>query len=143
MFSRLIEPFCSGVYAGDPTKLSMKAAFGKVYDLELKGGSIIGGVLKLMQDKKANPPPPRDARLPPKPPGQTVGSFRAGLQTLPEAIAAGMPGAIRCNWSLCEITKAADGTFRCGGGREGQGGGHGCQAGGVAARPGAPAPGGL
>ena len=101
VFERLIEPFCSGVYAGDPSKLSMKAAFGKVYDLELKGGSIVGGVLALLKEKKANPPPERDARLPPKPAGQTVGSFRAGLGDLPAAIAARL-GAdrVRLGWQL-------------------------------------------
>ncbi|KAI7846431.1 hypothetical protein COHA_000043 [Chlorella ohadii] len=105
VFERLIEPFCSGVYAGDPKKLSMKAAFGKVYDLEKKGGSIIGGVIKLLQERKANPPPPRNPALPPKPKGQTVGSFRRGLKTLPEAIAAKLGDAVHCNWALKGIEK--------------------------------------
>ncbi len=60
----------------------------QVYALEKAGGSIIGGVIKQIQAKRANPPPPRDARLPPKPAGQTVGSFKRGLQSLPRAIAA-------------------------------------------------------
>lgn len=106
VFERLIEPFCSGVYAGDPSKLSMKAAFGKVYDLEKKGGSIIGGVLALLKEKKNNPPPPRDPRLPPKPAGQTVGSFREGLATLPEAIAAKLgEDRVALNWKLSSISK--------------------------------------
>jgi oxygen-dependent protoporphyrinogen oxidase len=66
-----------------------------VYDLEKQGGSIIAGVLKLLQQRKANPPPPRDERLPPKPKGQTVGSFRRGLTMLPEAIAARLSDRIR------------------------------------------------
>lgn len=72
-----------------------QAALLQVYDLEQKGGSIIGGVLKLLQARRKNPPPPRDARLPPKPKGQTVGSFRNGLQTLPEAVAAKLSDKIR------------------------------------------------
>ena len=112
VFERLIEPFCSGVYAGDPAKLSMKAAFGKVWDLEQKGGSIIGGMLALLKEKKANPPPERDARLPPKPAGQTVGSFRAGLGDLPAAIAARL-GAdrVRLGWQLEGIAPGGDGTY--------------------------------
>ena len=33
VFERLIEPFCSGVYAGNPSKLGMQAAFGRVRGL--------------------------------------------------------------------------------------------------------------
>lgn len=40
------------MYAGDPTKLSMKAAFSKIWDLEKKGGSLVGGALKLMQVRR-------------------------------------------------------------------------------------------
>lgn len=66
-----------------------------MYALEKAGGSIIAGVIKQIQAKRANPPPPRDARLPPKPAGQTVGSFRRGLQSLPRAIAGKQADRIR------------------------------------------------
>jgi hypothetical protein len=65
----------------------------QIWILEKNGGSLVGGAVRLFQDRKANPPPPRDERLPPKPKGQTVGSFRRGLQTLPEAIGAKLGGA--------------------------------------------------
>jgi len=49
-----------GVYAGDPAKLSMKAAFGRVWKLEQNGGSIIGGTFKAIQEKSKVPKPARD-----------------------------------------------------------------------------------
>uniref|UniRef100_A0A0D6QX14 Protoporphyrinogen oxidase n=1 Tax=Araucaria cunninghamii TaxID=56994 RepID=A0A0D6QX14_ARACU len=106
VFERLIEPFCSGVYAGDPAKLSMKAAFGRVWRLEEKGGSIIGGTIKTIQERKNTPSPPRDPRLP-KPKGQTVGSFKKGLTTMPNAIANRLGDKVKLGWKLLAIKKYA------------------------------------
>ncbi|KAF6172278.1 hypothetical protein GIB67_024900 [Kingdonia uniflora] len=104
VFERLIEPFCSGVYAGDPAKLSMKAAFGRVWNLEQSGGSIISGAFKAIQERKNNPKPPRDPRLP-KPKGQTVGSFRKGLSMLPDAISKRLGSKVKLSWKLSSIRK--------------------------------------
>ncbi|KAK1293483.1 hypothetical protein QJS10_CPB17g00840 [Acorus calamus] len=105
VFERLIEPFCSGVYAGDPTKLSMKAAFGKVWKLEQNGGSIIDGTIKAIQERNKNPKPPRDPRLP-TPKGQTVGSFRKGLTMLPDAISTRLGSKVKLSWKLSSIKKS-------------------------------------
>lgn len=67
----------------------------QIHALEKSGGSIIGGAIKLLRDKKKNPAAPRDPSLPPKPKGQTVGSFKQGLKTLPEAIARKMDSKLR------------------------------------------------
>lgn len=108
VFERLIEPFCSGVYAGDPAKLSMKAAFGKVWKLEQNGGSIIGGTFKAIQERNRNPKPPRDPRLP-KPKGQTVGSFRKGLTMLPDAISKRLGSKVKLSWRLVNLMKLDNG----------------------------------
>ncbi|XP_058196564.1 protoporphyrinogen oxidase 1, chloroplastic isoform X2 [Rhododendron vialii] len=110
VFERLIEPFCSGVYAGDPSKLSMKAAFGKVWNLEQNGGSIFGGAFKAIQKRSSSQRPPRDTRLP-KPNGQTVGSFRKGLSMLPAAISARLGSKVKLSWKLSSILKLENGRY--------------------------------
>jgi len=51
-YEKLIDPMASGIYAGNPETLSLRACFPKVYDLEKKYGGLIRGMLKLRQEKK-------------------------------------------------------------------------------------------
>jgi oxygen-dependent protoporphyrinogen oxidase len=75
-----INPFVGGVYAGDPTKLSVRHAFPKLHALEQKHGSLIRGALKR-----------RNASGGPK--GRMF-SFPNGLSEVPEAIARTLGDAV-------------------------------------------------
>lgn len=47
-----VDPFILGVYAGDPSYLVPKYALPKLYNLEQKYGSFIGGHVKMIRDKR-------------------------------------------------------------------------------------------
>lgn len=51
-YEKLIDPMASGIYAGNAEKLSLRACFPKVYNLELNYGSLIRGMIKLQKEKK-------------------------------------------------------------------------------------------
>ncbi len=93
-----IDPFVSGVYAGDPNRLSVRAATPKIYALERDQGSLIRGALAKMKARKAeraareSENTPDDASSEDTPAIQTMPagkliSFRHGLGELVEALA--------------------------------------------------------
>lgn len=47
-----VDPFILGIYAGDPSYLVPKYALPKLYNLEQKYGSFIGGQMKMAREKK-------------------------------------------------------------------------------------------
>jgi oxygen-dependent protoporphyrinogen oxidase len=47
-----IAALVSGIYAGDPEALSIRYAFPKVWNLEARYGSLIGGAFKLSRERK-------------------------------------------------------------------------------------------
>jgi protoporphyrinogen/coproporphyrinogen III oxidase len=51
-YEKLIDPMASGIYAGNPETLSLRACFPKVYDLEMKYGGLIRGMIKLQRERK-------------------------------------------------------------------------------------------
>jgi protoporphyrinogen/coproporphyrinogen III oxidase len=57
LLDRLAGPFVSGIYAGDPEKLSLRAAFPMLHEAEKKAGSVIRGMLKLRKENKAKQAP--------------------------------------------------------------------------------------
>ena len=80
--TRLIDPFISGVYAGDPAQLSMAAAFPVLKELEREGGSLFKGGLARMRKTRKQAAKSGDF---PKPKGGMY-AFKKGLQELPLAL---------------------------------------------------------
>mmetsp|Transcript_8062 Transcript_8062/g.22988 ORF Transcript_8062/g.22988 Transcript_8062/m.22988 type:complete len:605 (-) Transcript_8062:43-1857(-) len=117
VFLRCIDPFVSGVYAGNPETLSMKAALPKIARIEdiaysigwNKFGAIFYGGLKrqveLTKERKADPPAPEWPEFEYGNPG----SFREGLSTLPNAISKELGNKIQLQWKAKAIEKSDDG----------------------------------
>ena len=72
-----IDPFILGIYAGDPEKLVTRFALPRLYNLEQKYGSFIGGALK----KMIEPKPEREKNL-----KRDIFSMKGGLSHLIEAL---------------------------------------------------------
>jgi protoporphyrinogen/coproporphyrinogen III oxidase len=90
-----VGPFVSGVYAGDPDRLSMRWAVPRIYALERDHGSLIRGALA---QRKGSAP------------GGAMISFRDGLEELPKRLAREI-GDVRTG-VICETVRREDRFFR-------------------------------
>ncbi len=90
-----IDPFVSGVYAGDPARLSVRAAVARIYALEAEHGSLILGALAHWRQARA---------VGPMPVGRLI-SFRDGMQTLTQTLAESLGDAVRCGAEVSAIRR--------------------------------------
>jgi protoporphyrinogen/coproporphyrinogen III oxidase len=84
LLDKLVGPFVSGIYAGDPEKLSLRSAFPQLYEAEKSAGSIIRGLLFSAKKHSASAEKP------------TLQTFRDGNQTLIQVLAAYLGPNLRC-----------------------------------------------
>jgi protoporphyrinogen/coproporphyrinogen III oxidase len=94
MLDRLVAPFVSGVYAGDPERLSLRSAFPMLHDAEKRKGSVIRGLFS--KAEKQNPDRPRQR--------PTLLNFYDGTQTFTDTLAAKLGDRLLLNVEVTSIT---------------------------------------
>lgn len=94
-----VDPFISGVYAGNPQELSTEAAVPRIHELEQQYGSLIRGAIALGKAAK-------NAGMPS---GRQI-SFEGGMATLPQALAEALPeGTVRVGRRAVALERSDDG----------------------------------
>jgi oxygen-dependent protoporphyrinogen oxidase len=96
---KAIDPFVSGVYAGDPHDLSMRSAFPKLYEMERDFGSLIMGTFR-RKNEKPDPNFPRTF------------SFRGGLKTLIDKLAVEVGDSLHTGQPVENIEISGAGRFK-------------------------------
>jgi oxygen-dependent protoporphyrinogen oxidase len=92
LLEKLAGPFVSGIYAGDPEKLSLRAAFPQLHEAEKKSGSLIRG-LRARQFGKAKRHRP------------VLQTFRGGNETLVQRLAASLGPHLRCGVAVQTVQR--------------------------------------
>ena len=90
LLDNLVAPFVSGVYAGDPEKLSLRSCFPSVHSFETKYGSVIRGAIKTQREAG------KQSRTP-------LCNFTTGVSVLTDAFAAQLGDCARLNVETLSI----------------------------------------
>lgn len=98
---RAIDAMVAGVYAGDPTRLSVQQAFPKLASLEQTYGSLIKGQILGGRERRKRGEISKD-RAP-------KFSFDEGLQVLPDTLRSHLGDSVRLNTAVTSIRQTAGG----------------------------------
>jgi len=101
LLDRLIGPFVSGIYAGDPERLSLRAAFPAIYRAEQKAGSVVRGMFR--EAKASKTAAAANHRR------QALISLRPGNEALTSALALKLGTRLRSNVRVRSIAKSGRG----------------------------------
>ena len=86
-----LNPFVSGIYAGDPEALSVETAFPTLLKMEQEHGSLLRALLYRAKQRKRSGKP------------RTIYSFTKGMQTLPDRLAEKIGDAIQTHHPITSI----------------------------------------
>ena len=100
LLDRLVGPFVSGIYAGDPEKLSLRGAFPALHEAEKAAGSLVRGMIRNTRQRQG---PSHKA---------TLASFRHGNETLVRALAEKLGPAFHASAEVRGLHRTAGNSFQ-------------------------------
>jgi len=99
LLQKLVGPFVSGIYAGDPEKLSLRASFPQLHQAETEAGSVIRGTIRAAKRNRQS--------------GQsqtrTIENFRGGTQTLVKNLKDNLGNALHLSAPITGLEPAKGG----------------------------------
>jgi len=101
IYEDLITPFVSGIYAGDPEKMSLEYTMPLLYKAEQSFGSVVKGMPKLIKQKRSD-------QLEQDMPKQKIFSFKSGLQLMIDTAAERIYSKLKLNTEVLSIRKEGD-----------------------------------
>jgi len=105
------DALVTGIHAGDPSKLSVAAAFPRLPLMEREAGSIIRGFMRAAKKRKHD----AAARGEPAPGPMRMWSFREGLQALVDGLLTKVGASVRTGVRVKSVRKAEPETSATGG----------------------------
>lgn len=98
---KLIDPMVTGIFAGDPDRMSLRACFPLIHDLERKYGGLVKGMLALRKERRrAGVKQEMSAG-----PGGVLMSFDDGVQTLTDILAERLAEGLHLGVSIDRIER--------------------------------------
>ncbi|HID97887.1 MAG TPA: protoporphyrinogen oxidase [Thermodesulfobacteriaceae bacterium] len=99
-FEYLIDPMATGIFAGDPEKLSLRSCFPRIHELERDYGSLIKAMILLQRKARK-----QGRSGPGAGPGGVLTSFPKGMSELADTAAAALAPHLRLNSPVASITR--------------------------------------
>ena len=106
-FRLLIDPMQSGIYAGDPERMSVVSCFPRVVEVEREYGSLVRGMVKLAKKRRAE----GQTGTPGAGPTGHLTSMAGGISELTDALARELGSRLNTGYAVEAITRSPKGSY--------------------------------
>ncbi|MBE0605264.1 MAG: protoporphyrinogen oxidase [Deltaproteobacteria bacterium] len=101
---KLIDPMVTGIFAGDPDKMSLRSCFPLIHDLERKYGGLVRGMLGVRKERaKQGEKGEMSAG-----PGGVLMSFDHGVQALTDTLAGRLSEGLHLNVAVDRVERRGE-----------------------------------